>query len=247
MQYGQEEIKELVRTSSLIFTGRVVALGASSVANLPPQPNFALVTVDRAERSDPALGELRGRQVTVVLHQRGELQESDRAVFFTLDWIHGGGIAAREVGHVDAGQEAEVSAELARLPERHLAERLANAVLVVIAEVRGVKPTLFDIRWRNAPQWAAALLDIGQLLSGKSVQKTTVLFPTSLRPTWLSAPRLEKGQRAIFILHQVPAWTVLPESGTNSLEDRFTALDPADVQPLYQQQLIEKLLNERRI
>src|SRR5262249_41894707 len=158
MRVEQTDIQALVSRSSVIFAGTVVARGASSVANLAPRDNFVLARIDRSLRSDPALGDLRGKLVTVALLDPGELQQGPRAIFFALDWIHGGGIAVREVGHVDVSNEDEVAAEVALLPERHLAGRLADAALILSAEVASIERTPFDIRWRNAPQWAAAAL-----------------------------------------------------------------------------------------
>jgi hypothetical protein len=237
-------IQKLVRESSLIFSGTVVALSVSTVANLAPHNNFAAVRIDRSLQSDPALGDLRGRLVTVALLSSTELQPEEKATFFALDWILGGGIAVREVGHLDVQQEDSVAAEVARLPERHLADRLADAAHVVVAEVTRVKPTPFDISWRDAPQWAAASLRIVNVLRGESTQSATILFPTSERPTWARAPRLSKGERAIFLLHRPGDGPPLPEGYDSS--QTFIALDPADVQPESEQPQIERLLGEGR-
>jgi len=244
MRDDQAVIQELVRDSSFIFTGTVVELSVSTVANLTPRDNFAAVRIDRPLRSDPALGDLRGRLATVELLSRGELQPGEKAIFFTVNWILGGGIAVREVAHLNAQQEDSVAAEVARMPERHLADRLTDAALVVVAEVTRVKPTPFDISWRNAPQWAAASLGIVDVLRGKPPQNATVLFPTSGRPTWALAPRLTKGQRAIFLLHPPGDRPPLPEEDNLVPSQRFIALDPADVQPESARMLIERLLGE---
>jgi hypothetical protein len=222
----------------------VLELGVSSVANLLPRDNFAVVRIERPLRSDPALGDLRGRQVTVELLDRGELRPGERVIFFTLDWIHGGGIAAREVAHLDPQLEDEVATEVARLPERHLAERLSNAILIAVADVTQTKLTAFDIRWRNAPQWAEASLRIVDVLRGQPSPNTRVLFPTSGRPTWARSPRLAKGQRAIFLLHRPPDWPPLPKPGGILTSEAFTVLDPADVQPESQRPLVERLLHQ---
>lgn len=241
------EIQELVRDASLIFSGTVVELGASSVTNLAPRDNFAVVRVDNPLRFDPALGDLRRRMITVELLEQGELQPDKRVIFFTLNWIQGGGIAAREVAHVHAQQEDEVAAEVARLPERHLAERLASAILVLAAEVREIKPTPFDIRSRDAPQWATARFRNVEGLRGEPIENMVVLFPTSGRPMWARSPRLNKGQRGIFLLHRPPDWPPLPDVGPNLTSAVYTLLDPADVQPNSQRPLIEKLLSQRSI
>lgn len=240
----RREMSELVKESSFIFSGTVIELGASSVANLEPRENFAVIRIDRALRFDPALGDLRGRAVTVALLDRGELQPGNRMIFFASDWIHGGGIAAREIAHVLPQLEDEVTVEVKLLPERHLADRLADAVLVVIANVLRVIPTPFDISWRNAPQWAAASLQIVKVLRGEPTQNAKVLFPTSQRPTWLRAPHLSKGQHAIFLLHRPPDWVSVSDSESRPPSEVFTVLDPADVQPESQRQLVERLLSQ---
>ena len=245
MPYSRPELQKLVRDSNLIFSGTVIELGASSVANLAPRDNFAVVWVDNPMRSDPALGDLRRRKITVELLTQGELQPDQKVIFFTLNWIQGGGIAAREVTHLETQQEDEVAAEVARMPERHLAERLASAILVVVAEVTEIKATPFDIRWRNAPQWATASFRNVEALRGQPIENMVVLFPTSGRPMWARSPRLRKGQRGIFLLHRPPDWPPLPDLGPTLTSAVFTVLDPADVQPVSQRPLVEKLLRQR--
>jgi hypothetical protein len=241
------EIRELVRDASLIFSGTVVELGASSVSNLAPRDSFAVVRVDNPLRFDPALGDLRRKKVTVELLDRNELQPNQRVIFFTLNWIQGNGIAAREVAHLETQQEDEVAAEVARIPERHLAERLADSILVAVAEVTETQPTPFDIRWRNAPQWAIASFRNVEVLRGQPTENMVVLFPTSGRPMWVRSPRLTKGQRGIFLLHRPTDWPPLPNLGPTLTSAVFTALDPADVQPESQRPLVEKLLSQRSI
>jgi hypothetical protein len=244
---AQPEIQKLVHDSSLIFSGTVIELGASSVANLAPRDNFAVVLVDNPMRFDSALGDLRRRKITVALVKSGVLQPDERAIFFTLNWIQGGGIAAREVAHVNPQQEDEVAGEVARLPERHLAERLATAMLVLVAEVSKTKTTPFDIRSRDAPQWAIASFRNIEALLGKPGENMVVLFPTSRRPMWSRSPRLNEGERAIYLLHRPPDWPRVPDLSPNLTSAIYTLLDPADVQPESQRPLIEKLLSERRI
>lgn len=247
MPDNRSEVQKLVSDSSLIFSGTVIELGASSVANLPPRDNFAVVSVDNPLRFDPALGDLRRRKITVALLKRGELQPDEKAVFFTLDWIQGGGIAVREVAHLPARQEDAVAAEVERLPERHLAERLASAMLVVMAEVSEIKPTPFDIRSRDAPQWATARFRNLEALKGQPIENMVALFPTSGRPMWARSPRLKRRQRGIFLLHRPPDWPPLPDLGPTIISAVYTLLDQADVQPESQRPLIEKLLSQRSI
>jgi hypothetical protein len=243
----QPAIQQLVHDSNLIFSGTVVELDASSVANLPPRENFAVVLVDNPLRFDSALGDLRGRKITVSLVKSGVLQPHEKTIFFTLNWIQGGGIAAREVAHLNPQREDEIADEVARLPERHLAERLGSAMLVLVAEVSKTKTTPFDIRSRDAPQWAIASFRNIEALLGKPGENMIVLFPTSGRPIWSRSPRLKKGERAIYLLHRPPDWPRVPDFSPKLTSAVYTLLDPADRQPESQRPLIEKLLSERRI
>ena len=66
--------------------------------------NFAAVRTDRPLRFDPSLGDLSGRLATVELLSRSALKPEEKAIFFTLDWILGGGIAIREMAHPRRGR-----------------------------------------------------------------------------------------------------------------------------------------------
>src|SRR5215469_14512341 len=91
---------DLARQASLIFTGTVTELGASTVPLLPANEKLVVVRVDRGLRVDPVLGDLRGKLITVDAAPR-TLKVGQRAIFFTRSWIHGRGIAVHEVAHVD--------------------------------------------------------------------------------------------------------------------------------------------------
>ena len=240
-------LQNLVRDSHLIFSATVLEIGASSVENLPPQDNFAVVMVEHPLRSEPALGDLHRRKITVKLLERCDLRLEDRVIFFTLNWIQGGGIAVREIGHLGMQLEDDVAQEVGRLPMRHLADRVVDSILIVVAEVAAINPTPFEIRWRSAPQWATASLRKIEPLWGHPPEEMVILFPTSRRPMWARSPQLKEGQRGIFLLHRPPDWPPLPQSGTPFRSAVFTVLDPADVQPESQRPVIEAMLSERSI
>ena len=89
-------IAELTKQSSLIFSGTVEKLGGSTVSVLKSEERYAIVRVEQGFFVDPALGNLSGRLITVV-PTAGGLRVGEKAVFFTLSLIHGGGIAVREI------------------------------------------------------------------------------------------------------------------------------------------------------
>src|SRR5262249_37941842 len=153
------------------------------------------VRVDRGLRVDPVLGDLRGKMITVAAAAPESLRVGQKAVFFTNSWIHGRGIAVREVEHMDVGEENMVAAAVSQLPQIHLHERLQSAAMVVEAEVVRIGPVERTSLERNAALWKAAELKVEKVLRGKPLKSTVVYFPTSDHPMWARAPRFKEGQQ----------------------------------------------------
>jgi hypothetical protein len=233
-------IADLTRQASLIFTGTVVEIGASTVPVLAASDNLVVVRVDRGLRVDPVLGELRGKMITVAAVAPKALTVGQKAVFFTNSWIHGRGIAVRELEHVDVNQEQDAAAAVARLPEMHLMDRLHGAELVVAARVARIGTERKVSRERNAAFWAAADLQLERVLLGAPRATTTVYFPTVNRPPWNNAPKFKEGQKGIFILH-VPSPAANPSLAVLD-PGSLVALDRDDFQPDARLSDIERLV-----
>ncbi len=234
------ELLDRVRSAGLIFSGTVVERGNSSVPTVPAKENLFVVRLDRVLRADPVLGDLRGKMVTVVPRTAGALQVGQRAVFLTNSWIHGRGIAVREVEHMDVHEEDRVAATVAQLPQAHLMDRLKSAELVVDAEVVRISPGEKQSSERKVALWAIAELRVKRALRGTATQSTRVYFPTAEWPPWTKAPRFAEHERGIFILHAPARDRTLSEAilAPGSL----VALDPADFQPDSELRRIEELL-----
>ena len=129
-------ISDLIRFSSLVFTGVVETVGASNVSALPASADLVTVRVTRGLRNDPAVGDLRGRVVTVRSKTAHTFRPGESAVFFTRSWIHAEAVAVQEVARLDSTAEAETAAAVQALPDTHLRERLAGAELVVARELQ---------------------------------------------------------------------------------------------------------------
>ncbi len=235
-------IPDLSRSASLIFSGTVIKIGDSTVPSVPPRENLAVVRVDRTLRVDPVLGDLRGKMITVAAAAPESLKPGQRAVFFTNSWVHGGGIAVREVEHVDVREEDNVAAAVDQLPQVHLLEQLQTAELVVEAEVVSITPVEKRSGERNVALWAAAELRVKKTLRGQARESTVVYFPTAEWPPWTNAPRFTEHQRGVFILHAPSRNATLSEATLEA--DSLVALDPADFQPESQLAEVEKLLGK---
>lgn len=233
-------VSDLTRESSLVFTGTVLERGTSSVPSVPANDNLVVARVDRPLRVDPALGDLTGQRITILAAAPHSLRVGQQALFFTHSWIHGRGIAVRELDHVEATQADAVAQAVTQLPQDHLVERLRSAVLVVDAQVTNVGPPDRSSRIRKAAWWAPADLDIKQVLRGRQRKSAVVYFPTADWPPWTRAPHFKAHQRGIFLLHAPREPASPAEAAFKS--GSFVALDPADFQPESQLSHITKLL-----
>jgi hypothetical protein len=185
LDHGTEHanaVEGLVHLAGLIFAGTVVELGASSVPAVKPADNLIVVRVDRGLRVDKALGELSGKVITVAVRDPKGFRPGQQAVFFTNSWIHGQGIAVREVEHAELQVQDSVAAAVAKLPEVHLTDRLRSAALVVLAEVVRLGPIERVSLDRNDALWRTAELNVLRVLRGAPRSSTVAYFPTSKHP-----------------------------------------------------------------
>jgi hypothetical protein len=232
-------LQELVRASRFIFGGTVLALGASSVPAVRPKHKLITAHMDRSLRVNALLGDLRGSIITISVKTPESFRVGQSAVFFTNSWIHGKGIAVREVGHVGIEHQEDVAAEIAKLPQQHLTERLRLAALVVQAEIVAIDPPAptFD---QHAALWAKAHLRIDATLHGQHRHVAILYFPTAPWPPWDRKLRYALHQRGIFLLHKPSQKEVISSEPLPA--DGFVALDSADFQDEAEKGHIEHLL-----
>jgi hypothetical protein len=234
------DLQELARTSSFVFSGTVEQAGASNVAAVDPTDRMLLVRIDRPLRASRALGDLRGRLVTVETEAADDLQPGTAAVFFADSWLQGEQIAVRERAHIAADRVDEAAAAVENLPDLHLEERLRDAAAVVHAAVIGTRPvTGLDVGFKD-PGWTEAALEILETLKGDA-SRMRLVFPTSKAKSWFLAPRFTTGQRGVFLLH-VDAPGAEKALADPALAGAVTAFDKADVQPESQLEHVRSLL-----
>jgi hypothetical protein len=213
--------------------------GRSTVPTVPANPNLVTVRVDRALRADPVLGDLRGKTITVAMAAQ-TLNPGQRAVFFTNSWIHGRGIAVREIEHADIHEEEQVASAVDQLPQVHLVERLRSARLVVEAEVTRIGHVEKSGPERKAAMWATAELHVRRVLRGRPTRSARVHFPTADWPPWTNSPRFKQNERGVFILHPPARNRSLSELALEP--DSLVALDPADFQPESEASKVQELV-----
>jgi len=234
-----QSISDLVQASTFIFSGTVLELGASSVPFVPPNEKLITARLDKSLRIDPVLGDLRGKTITVAVGSAEQFKPGQHVLFLANSWVHGRGIAVREVAHLDLGQADRVAAAVAELPQRHLLDRLQDAEVVVQGKISKIDPPGFSLDQHDG-RWAAAHLHVAATFKGSAPQPAVFYFATAEWPPWNRAPRFEKGQAGVFILHLPPPDTV-KEDGTLPA-GALVALDHADFQDESQAGRIKKIL-----
>lgn len=204
-----ESVTRLAHDARFIFTGRVEAAGASSLAVLSGKPNSVVVRIERIHRAAPALQNQAGQLVTV-LGAAGEGGAGRRKVYFTNPVLYGETLGVKELGSVDAPEEdEEVHTFLAGLTEEakteELRRHLASADAVLHARVlrrhRVSEATAATVS-EHDPDWWAAVLSIVASLKGSHEGEITVRYPNSRNVRWHAVPKPHDGQEAVFLLHR---------------------------------------------
>lgn len=89
--------------------------------------------------------------------------------------------------------------------DSELAQRLAQAEVVVSGEVLSVAPLAPQqpgIRSEHNPDWWQATVEVQSVEKGNVSTKTiSVLFANSRDIAWYRSPKLKKGDRGIWLLH----------------------------------------------
>jgi hypothetical protein len=236
----------LLRASSFVFAGTVTALGASSLRVLPAAPGLAIVRFDRGFLVNSVLGDLTGAPITVRLAQggagTGAVRPGQQLILFATAWVHGEAIAVNEIARLpaDSKTEEEVAQAVSALPELHLSERIADAVLIVLGRVADIAPAsgVPRIGSEHDPLWRRAVIEVGETLKPASdaldaQARAVLLFPGSGDIAFRNTPRPSSGQEAVFLLHSGPA--PFPVGS-------LFAPDPADIQPVSALPTIRRLI-----
>src|SRR5215469_1438387 len=96
----------LMRKASIVFSGTVSQLAATSFADVPKSAQTMVVKVDSVAKKPAAVSLKKGDSVTVEVKDPSAFQEGSHGTFYTDGWIFGSGVAVKELGH-ELGAAAE--------------------------------------------------------------------------------------------------------------------------------------------
>src|SRR3954451_12679366 len=203
------EVERLARRAGFVFAGEVLRTGATNLELVEPTKETAVVRVERLPSSPDDLGAAHGSEVTVRL--QSPAKKGQRAIFFTVGWIAGDGLAVQEVGRQPAEALEEMEKQMRDVERRDelaaLRRRVKEAHAVVVGDVGDTGP----VGRKEAPPgsehdplWRSAVVVVERAEKGdvKEGQRLRVAY-ASRRDVMGSRPRTrEPGERAVFRLHQ---------------------------------------------
>lgn len=255
----------LMGKSSIVFSGTVSQLAATSFADVPKSAQTIVVRVDSILKKPAAVSLKNGDSVTVEVKDASAFQEGAHATFYTDGWIFGSGIAVKELGHVQGAASEPVPAAGAgkgapgqgqdQLSDQELKDRMNASDFVVVGRVA-------DVRKWNAPKtksgsplrvtehdpdWHEAVVEVQSVLKGGRVKgnKVVVRFPNRNDVAWAHSPRFTKNQRGIFCLNRDSA-TGVPTTKLGSKEVYvYTCLGHGDALPLSDEARVRALLKSQ--
>jgi hypothetical protein len=249
-------IEDLARQSRFIFRGTLERLGAATMSGVPVTDATAIVRVEEVLLAPHVLGDLTGKEVTVVLRAPQAGDQGRRAVFFTEPWLYGEGVAVREIGRQElratAGEQEgsqlreQVSNIVDRRRDEDLQQHLAEVDVVVVGRVVNAGP--LELRGQlltteHDPQWWEAVLSPEVTFKGDVRGPTiTVAFASSMDVMWARAPKLLVGQEGVWLLHRGPTSGKPAEEYPAPLRAAYVVIHPLDAHPLALANRVRELL-----
>jgi hypothetical protein len=241
--------------AKFVFQGTVQKMKAANLKEVAAADDIAIVRVDKILHAPEPLRGFAGEEITVQVAPDQPVKAGQTYIFYTNGWIFGANLAVRSVA-----QEAATATGVAALqshpqdPVRSLKTRealaqAAAADLIVTGRVSAVRLPAGESQARatamasgrtseriseHAPVWQEAVIDVDAVHKGGAKPKQVVVrFPSSTDVRWYKAPKFHAGQEGVFLLHKEqlaggPAALAAASIGPGE----YTALDPADVQPL---------------
>lgn len=252
----------LTKQSSIVFSGTVSQIGATSFAEVPKSSQTLVVRVDAVLKKPTAVSLKKGDNVTVEVKDPSAFQEGTQATFYTDGWIFGSGVAVKELGHQmgpGVGETTKAAGEKTNLqaPEQisdqELRDRLNSADYVVIGRVTDVhawtKPksgTPYRVT-EHDPDWHEAVVAIQSVLKGGKVKgnKIVVRFPRRNDVAWIRSPKFQKNQQGIFCLNRDQVSGVPTTKLGGQQVSVYTCLGHGDSLPMSDEARVRSLLKSQ--
>jgi hypothetical protein len=229
---------DTVRDAPFIFDGTVEKPNAATMPAIASEAT-AIVKVNEVFRAPPAVGNLKGKKITLQLASVKGTKAGQRATFYATSWMYGDSLALAEVSRETPSRSKSAVSDMrglvanAELELENLAlqRRVEQANFVVTGWVTEIGPVQTEAPKgpisEHAPDWWWA--DIHVEHAGKGALRTPtlrVLYPNSTDELWIDAPKFHVGQHGVWLLRKDQKEKGPPAMRVAGL----TALHPLDFQ-----------------
>ncbi|MEL6651445.1 MAG: hypothetical protein AAFQ87_11640 [Bacteroidota bacterium] len=211
---AQDQYQEWYQQSNLVVMATVKQVGKAHFDGVPPSERNVVVVIEAVLKSSGNLPLAKGQELTVLLRDQSSAKEGDQAIFYTLGWIIGKGIAVQEIGREPIKDpQGELGAIQKRMGayeqaanRRELRAHIQQSDLVAMARVVQIEerssPKEVKLSEHN-PGWTEAIVKVEEGLKGtKAAASVVVRFPASMDVHFYGVPQLEKGQEAVLLLER---------------------------------------------
>jgi hypothetical protein len=258
--FGQTSRDEMISKSTIIFSGQVTEIAATSFPGVKAAPNTIVVKVNSVLAKPEAISLKSNDMVTVEVKDPRMFKAGVRATFYTMGWIFGEGLAVQEIGSEilpatsdpnkmsTSSSEATAQAVQESKENSELQKRIQAADLVFTGKVASIRPDLVASPEKgyvseHDPQWQNAVVRVDSAIKGATPQQEVVVrFPASLDVIWANSPKFKEGQEGTFIL-QTDSISGKPRAMLAGNEvPTYVAPTLQDVLPKEEEQRIRKLL-----
>jgi hypothetical protein len=205
---------DTVRDAPFIFDGTVEKPNAATMPAIASEAT-AIVKVNEVFRAPPAVGNLKGKKITLQLASVKGTKAGQRATFYATSWMYGDSLALAEVSRETPSRSKSAVSDMrglvanAELELENLAlqRRVEQANFVVTGWVTEIGPVQTEAPKgpisEHAPDWWWA--DIHVEHAGKGALRTPVLrvlYPNSTDEFWIDAPKFHVGQHGVWLLRK---------------------------------------------
>jgi hypothetical protein len=249
-QLSARALSALTRQASFVFQGRVDSIGKHNLGSgVEVDERMAIIRVEDVVVAPPNLGDLTGRQVTVVLDSTSGVEPKQSLTFFATSWHYG-----TNIGVVEVGRTSSPAAELRRrvvderLEAQHelLEARVRRALLIISGRVEAT----FRTKQTGLPgedegtEWWEADMWVGSVEKGTPPPNLTIFFPVGGDREWGPVPKAHPGQDGVWLLGPVsePDSEEGKEPTSTERGEFLMALDPLDYQAISALSHVQELL-----
>lgn len=223
-----------------VLVVQILAQGAATMDDVPIDGGTFVVGVMQTLASTDAVGDLSGFEITVQ-HSPADLKLGAEYVVHAQSWLYGDGIALLATNVVPYSDDIAQAAteQLQASPMVSAMSRVAESELVVSGQVVSlvaVKAKSNDPVTEHDPRWCEAVVDVDTVehaADNSTPARVTVRFAASVDVEWAGAPKVDIGDRRVFMLGNTENRAAAASRAISGAKtNQYSLVNSSDVLPI---------------